>query len=150
MLRHLISTVLFAGSLLAATVDLHSPQSAVLSYYDAIHEGDLDALSQVMVEESYDTTVKVYALSIAMKDAEFMKVLNDYDHSERARRIVEREVAEKLRGLRVRKIGGLETIPNGEGRAIVRYLEAGKAKQLYLSRDGELWKVDYKAGRKTE
>jgi hypothetical protein len=150
MLRHFFTAFLFAGSLLAAKVDLYSPQSAVRSYYDAIHKGDLDALSQLMVEESYIMTLKVYALSIAIKDTELMKTLNAYDQSEEARKIVENEVTKKLHTLKPRKISDLESIPNGEGRAIVRYLEAGKSKQLYLSRHGKLWKVDYKAGRKIE
>jgi len=150
MLRHLLAAVLLTGSLFAAAVNLHSPQSAVISYYDAIHEGDLEALAQVMVPESYDTTVKVCALSIAMNDTAFMKVLNVYDQSDEAKKIVEDAVVKKLKSRKPRKISGLKVIPNGEDRAIVGYFEEEKPRHLYLSRYGDLWRVDYKAGRKVE
>lgn len=38
----------------------------------------------------------------------------------------------------------------GHNRMMVRCLEDGKAKQFYTSRHGSLWKIDYKAGRKTD
>ena len=149
MFKKLLTLILFAGALLASEVDLHSPSSAVLSYYEAMNEGDLAALEKIMVQESFDMDVQVYALSIALKDPDFHTILKQYSNSPEAREIVKKEVTKKLRSRSKRAATDLYTISIGFDREMVRFKEDGKMKQLYLSKHETSWKIDYKAGRKT-
>ena len=150
MLRHFSILLLLAGSLLASAVDLHSPSAAVTSYYDAMNEGDIAALEQIMVPESFDMNMQVYALSIALNDEYFHTILKQYGNSLKAREIVLKEVTNKLRNRPKRSIADLKVNDIGYERAIVRFKEEGKPKQLYLSLHDSVWKIDYKAGRKTD
>lgn len=149
MNKVILTLLLLAGTLLASEVDLHSPSSAVTSYYDAMNEGDLVALEQSMVQESFDMDVQVYALSIALKDPDFHTVLKQYANSQEAREIVKKEVVKKLRTRSKRAATALHEVKIGPDRFMVRFMEDGKAKQLYLSKHETSWKIDYKAGRKT-
>jgi hypothetical protein len=149
MVKTALILLFLAGLLPASEVDLRSPTAAVSSYYAAMNEGDLAALEQTMVRESYDMDVQVYALSIAFKDKAFHTILKHYAESEEAREIVKREVAAKLRNRHERTVADFNVIDIGSERVIVRFNEEGKTKQLYLSRHDAAWKIDYKAGRKT-
>ena len=149
MFRKLLTLILFAGTLFASEVDLHSPNSAVLSYYEALNEGDLAALEKIMVQASFDMDVQVYALSIALNDPDFHTILKQYANSPEARDIVKKEVTKKLRSRSKRAATDLYAISIGFDREMVRFKEDGKMKQLYLSKHETSWKIDYKAGRKT-
>ncbi len=150
MNKVILTLLLLAGTLLASEVDLHSPSSAVPSYYDAMNEGDLVALEQSMVQESFDMDVQVYALSIALKDPDFHTILKQYANSQEAREIVKKEVVKKLRSRSKRAVTALHEVKIGSDRFMVRFMEDGKAKQLYLSKHETFWKIDYKAGRKMD
>ncbi|MGB5964994.1 MAG: hypothetical protein WBF77_09265 [Sulfurimonadaceae bacterium] len=149
MYKTFLLILFLAGISLASEVDLHSPSSAVTSYYDAMNEGDLVALKQIMVQESFDMDVQVYALSIALKDPDFHTILKQYANSDEAREIVKKEVAKKLRSRSKRAATALQESKMGSDRFMVRFMEDTKAKQLYLSKHNRSWKIDYKAGRKT-
>jgi len=149
MVKTALLLLFLAGLMPASEVDLRSPITAVSSYYAAMNEGDLTALEQTMVRESYDMDVQVYALSIAFQDEAFYTILKHYADNEEARAIVKREVAKKLRSRSERRVSAFSVADIGAERAIVRYREEGKAKQLYLSRHDSAWMIDYKAGRKT-
>ena len=150
MYKVILTLILFAGTLLASKVDLHSPGSAVNSYYNAMNEGDLVALEQIMVQESFDMDVQVYALSIALKDPDFHTILKQYANSQTARVIVKKEVVKKLRSRSKRSATDLYAISLGFDREMVRFKEDGMMKQLYLSKHETSWKIDYKAGRKVD
>ncbi len=149
MAKTAFALLFLAGIALAGEVVLHSPTAAVSSYYEAMNEGDLDALEETMLRDSYDMDVQVYALSLAFEDRNFDRILKPYPHSEEAREIVKKEVAKKLRNRPKRAISSLREVTIGVDRVIVQFKEEGKAKQLYLSQHGRSWKIDYKAGRKT-
>ena len=149
MFRKLLTLLLLAGVALASEVDLRSPSSAVTSYYDAMNEGDLVALEQVMLQESFAMDIQVYALSIALKDPDFHTILKQYANSQEAREIVKKEVVKKLRSRSKRAATAMQEIKIGSERFMVRFMEDAKAKQLYLSKHNTSWKIDYKAGRKT-
>ena len=150
MFRTFILSLLLASISLASKVDLHTPSTAVQSYYDAINEGDMNALSQVMLQDSYDKDVQIYALSIAFKDKGFHKVLGRYNSSEDAKKTVILAVQEKLKQRKQRTIIINKEISLGKDRVMVRFSEESKQKQLYLSYHAQGWKIDYLAGRKTD
>ena len=142
---------LFLASLsLASEVNLSSPSSTVHSYYSAINEGDLIALKKVMVLGSYDTDIQIYALSIALKNPNFYKILKTYSKSEKAKKIVEDAVKQKLQKRKNRAIAIKKVIPLGKSRVMVRFLEENKKKQLYVNFINSEWRIDYLAGRKTD
>lgn len=103
-----------------------------------------------MVKESYDTDVQVYALSIALRDTSFHKILKQYGISEKAKKIVEDAVREKLKKRKKRTISIKSEVSLGKKRAMVRFIENSKKKQLYVNHINKEWKVDYQAGRKTD
>lgn len=141
--------LLLASFSLASEVNLSTPSDTVQSYYNAVNEGDLIALKQIMVKESYDTDVQVYALSIALRDADFHKTLKQYSVSENSKQIVEKEVAKKLKERKNKTITIEKEISLGTDRVMVKFSEGSRKKQLYLSALAGQWKINYLAGRKT-
>lgn len=149
-MRFIVYIGLLFSLLGAQEFSLETPEDAVKSYYYAMNHADLKMLEKVMVKDSYDETVQIYALSIALKDAEFHKVLKQYGSSPEVDKQVQLAVEKKLRGLPPKVISKLVTTPLGKSRAIIRYKEDGKKKQLYTSVHGSLWKIDYMAGRQID
>jgi len=146
----LLTLVLLASLSLASEINISYPSETVHSYYNAINEADLSTLKKVMVKESYDTDIQIYALSIALKDPIFHKVLKQYGVNKKAKRVVEQAVERKLKKREKRTIVIKQEILMGKDRVMVKFLEDSKNKQLYLSRVGEEWKINYLAGRKTD
>ena len=139
----------FAGLLSAGVLQLSTPVDAVTAYYRAMNSADLTTLKRVMDEASYDTEMQVYALSVAFKDPGFRKHLNGYAEHDADRLAVERAVAEKLRQRPKRTVSGFIVQKLGKERCSVKYRENGKKRMLYVRKVGEIWKIDYKAGRIT-
>jgi len=129
---------------------LATPEEAVKSYYYAMNHADIELLGKVMVKDSYDETIQVYALSVALKDKAFHAVLKQYGSSQEIDRQVEEAVRKKLQDSSPKVISDLVTQPLGKSRAIVRYKEDGKKKQLYTSIHAKEWKIDYMAGRQID
>lgn len=143
----LLLTVLGANDL----IDQSTPEGAVSSYYYAMNNADLDLLEKVMVKESYDETVQVYALSIGLQNKNFLKVLKMYGENDEVNQEVKDAVTKKLQKAAPKTISDLETTPLGKSRAMIRYKEDGKKKQLYTSlHENKIWKIDYMAGRKVD
>ena len=138
---------LFASFLLAGTATL-TPSQVVLKYQKAMNSGDMSMLAEVTVESTFDTNMEVYSLSMALTDKAFAKTRKAYASDEKARNIVIQAVAAKLKKRKARKISNLTEMPLGGNRIMVRYIEDGKKKQLYLSLEKDGWKVNYLAGRK--
>lgn len=150
MFKKLLLLLFLVSLSFASEVDLSSPSRAVQSYYDAMNEGDTDALSQIMTEASFDTDMQVYALSIAFQDSNFHIILKEYEKSEEAKQIVIKAVKKKLAKRKKRHIVINKEISLGERRVMVRFQEDSKEKQLYLSHEKKGWKINYLAGRKTD
>lgn len=134
----------------AQSLCLKTPEDAVKSYYYAMNHADLDLLEKVMVKDSYDETVKVWALSIALNDKAFHQVLRQYGTDTKIDDEVKAAVEKKLSASPAKLISSLDRTPLGKSRAIVRYKENGKKKQLFASLHGRIWKIDYLAGRKID
>jgi len=149
MLPRVVSTILFCASfLLAQPYDLSTPQSSVKAYYKALNTADISLLQTVMMPDSFDTDMQVYALSIALKDKTFHEQLKAYSKNTQAKKIVLKKVEEKLKHRPARSIEIDKVILLGEERVMVQFHEDGKKKQLYLSQRNEQWFIDYLAGRK--
>lgn len=148
MLKTLLFSLILVGFSLAGEVDLSTPSKAVESYYDALNEADMNALQETMLEDSYDTDIQIYALSLALQDKDFHKVLKEYQKSDKAKKIVIAAVEQKLRNRQKKSIIIQEEIPLGKNRAMVKFTEDLQKKQLYLSGHENTWKIDYLAGRK--
>ncbi len=141
---------LFLSILGAREISLETPKDAVNSYYYAMNHADLDLLKKVMVKDSYDETVQVWALSIALNDKVFHTLLKQYGTDPKVDKEVEEAVHKKLFTAPAKTLSDLETTPLGKSRAIIRYKENGKKKQLFASLHGATWKIDYMAGRKID
>lgn len=150
MFKIFLLSLLLVSISLASNINLTTPTTAVQSYYDAMNEGDMKTLSQVMVQDSYDKEIQVYALSIAFKDKEFHKILKRYSSSETAKETVILAVEKKLKQRKKRNITINEELSLGKNRVMVRFTEDSKEKQLYLSHHKQGWQIDYLAGRKTD
>ena len=150
MFRDLLLLTLLATISFASEVNLTTPSTAVQSYYDAINDGDMTSLEQVMLQDSYDKDIQIYALSIAFKDKEFHKTLRRYSSSEVAKKTVILAVEEKLKQRKRRSIIIKKELSLGKDRVMVQFSEDSKQKQLYLSNHPQGWKIDYLAGRKTD
>ncbi|QOP41576.1 hypothetical protein [Sulfurimonas marina] len=147
MKKVLLSFILLVGNLLASEVNLQTPSNTLQSYYDAISEGDISALKQIMTPQSYDTDIQVYALSLAFQNKEFHKNLKLYKTSPEAKRIVENGVKKKLQNRGKRTIIIKSELNLGSDRVAVRFTENSKKKQLYFRKIQQVWILDYLAGR---
>ena len=97
MFKTFLISLCLASISLASEVNLNTPSSAVKSYYDAINDGDMDSLKQVMLKDSFDKDMQVYALSIAFQDREFHKTLRQYNNNEAAKIAVVKAVEKKFK-----------------------------------------------------
>ncbi|WP_345986069.1 hypothetical protein WCX49_02850 [Sulfurimonas sp. HSL-1656] len=149
-MRLFLLAAAFAGLLSAGGLQLSTPVDAVSAYYRAMNSADLTALKHVMEEASYDTEMQIYALSIAFKDPDLRQHLNGYAEHEADKLAVERAVADKLRQRPKRSVSGFTVQKLGKERCSVKYRENGKKRTLYVRKIGEIWKIDYMAGRPTE
>jgi len=149
-MRFIVYIGLLLSLLGAQEHSLATPKEAVKSYYYAMNHADIELLKKVMVKESYDETIQIYALSVALKDKAFHDVLKQYGSSPKIDKQVEEAVRKKLKNSSPKVISDLVKTPLGKSRAMVRYKEDGKKKQLYTSIHGKEWKIDYMAGRQID
>ena len=149
-MRFIVYIGLLLSFLGAQEHSLSTPEEAVKSYYYAMDHADIDLLKKVMVKDSYDETIQVYALSVALKDKVFHNVLKQYGSSQKIDVQVEEAVRVKLQNSPAKVISDLVKTPLGKSRAMVRYKENGNKKQLYTSLHGSDWKIDYMAGRQID
>ena len=149
-MRFIVYIGLLLSLLGALEHSLATPEKAVKSYYYAMNHADIELLKKVMVKDSYDETIQIYALSIALKDNAFHAVLKQYGSNQKINGQVEEAVRIKLQNSPPKLISDLVTQALGKSRAIVRYKENGNKKQLYTSIYGAEWKIDYMAGRQID
>jgi hypothetical protein len=149
MIKRVVSAILFCASfLLAQTYELKTPQNSVEAYYKAINSADISLLQSVMTPASFDADMQIYALSIALNDKVFHQQLKAYNKTAQAKSSVIKKVEEKLQHRQARSIVINEVTTLGTDRAMVRFYEDGKKKQLYLSQQNKQWIIDYQAGRR--
>ena len=134
----------------AQELSLGTPSDAVKSYYHAMNHADIELLQTVMLKDSFDMTIEVWALSVALKDKDFHKVLKQYGTSPEIDKQVHEAVRKKLQVAPPKTISDLEATSLGKSRCMIRYKENGKKKQLYTSLHGVVWKIDYMAGRQVD
>ena len=149
-MKFIVYIGLLFGILAASEISQETPEATVRSYYYAMNHADLELLEKVMVKESFDMTVQVYALSVALKDKKFHTVLKQYGTDLQIDQEVKEAVRKKLENTPAKVISDLESTPLGKTRCMIRYKEDGKAKQLFTSLHQKIWKIDYKAGRKVD
>jgi len=149
-MRFIVYIGLLLSILAAQEISLETPEEAVKSYYYAMNHADLDSLEKIMVKSSFDMSVDVWALSIALKDRDFHKILKQYGSDSKVDQKVKEVVRKKLQATPAKTISELESTMLGTSRCMIRYKENSHAKQLFTSLHGNLWKIDYKAGRKID
>jgi hypothetical protein len=149
-MRFIVYLGLLLALLGAQEVSLATPKDMVQSYYYAMNNADIELLKSVMVKESFDMTIEVWALSVALKDKAFHKVLKQYGSAPEVDKQVQEAVRKKLQTASPKTISDLQETPLGKSRCMIRYKENGKKKQLYTSLHGDLWKIDYMAGRQID
>jgi hypothetical protein len=141
----------FLFSILGASeISLETPEETVKSYYYAMNHADIESLEQIMVKESFDMTIEVWALSVALKDKKFHAVLKQYGEDPKIDQEVKEVVRKKLKASPTKTISDLKSTSLGKTRCMIRYKEDGKTKQLFTSLHDTIWKIDYKAGRKVD
>jgi len=122
--------------------------SSLLSYYEAVKQGDLNTLAAIMTKESYLMTLESLGFKHAFKDNSFKTLLKQMHEDQDALHTVERLLSADLaQEARTHEVALLAFDPRGSERITVRYTEDGHPKKLYFSYGQNGWKIDYKAGR---
>jgi hypothetical protein len=128
------------------------PEALVAMYYRALETGDMNALRNLMVPESYLMTLEAFGLKRSFTDPEFKALLQRIETDGAARFEVECIIARMLR--RERKspqIAHLRREPLGQDRCAVIYTEDDIPKKLSFSKQGTAgWRLDYYAGRRRD
>jgi hypothetical protein len=94
-MRFIVYLGLLLALLGAQEVSLATPKDTVQSYYYAMNNADIELLKSVMVKESFDMTIEVWALSVALKDKAFHKVLKQYGSAPEVDKQVQEAVRKK-------------------------------------------------------
>jgi hypothetical protein len=127
------------------------PEDIVKRYYISLFNGDVESLKEIMTERSYLMTLEALGLRRSFKDKAFKESLSHIEESKESLHFVESEISQILldkRHLPALKI--LESKENGKDRKIVKYTEDDKIKKFYFSKENDLWKINYYAGRKAD
>lgn len=130
------------------TERVKEPEEMLLAYYEALYRGKLERVKQLMTWESYVMTLESFGLKLALNDKQFKTDLAKVDIPE----VLEKVEAKLSQDLIAREKAPLIEIVstkwNGPTRKSISYLEDGKEKVLYFSKEKEEWRIDYYAGRK--
>jgi len=120
------------------------------AYYETLNRGDLEAQSTLMTKESYILNLEAFGFKRAFKDPQFKKLLKEIADNEGALKRVEALLSNDLaQEAREHEIAVLSFESKGPDRITLSYSEDGHPKKLYFSSSSGVWKIDYKAGRKT-
>ena len=119
-------------------------------YYSTLTNGDLAILSTLMTEESYHITLESLGFKRAFKDVEFKKILKNIDSNRDDLSKVEKIVSHDLRvNSTEHNVDVVNFESNGDDRITLHYNEDKHKKKMYFSNSSGTWRIDYKAGRKT-
>ncbi|MBT8348714.1 MAG: hypothetical protein HKP62_04615, partial [Sulfurovum sp.] len=111
--------------------------------------GDLDAVKELMTEESYYMTLETFGLKLALRDPKFKAQLKKIKEDEEALVEVEDKLSFELISRRLSPVIEIQsTSMNGTKRQTIEYTEDEKTKRLYFSKEKNGWKINYYAGRK--
>lgn len=127
------------------------PSDILDLYYTSLYSGDLDAVKELMTEESYFMTLETFGLRLALRDPEFKAQLKKIKEDEDALSAVENKLSYELvsrkmsPGIKIKS-----TSMNGTNRQTIDYTEDEKMKKLYFSKEEDGWKINYYAGRKVD
>jgi len=125
------------------------PKEIVVLFYDALYSGNLHFLKALMTDKSYYMTLETFGLRLSLKNLEFKTKLKHIEDDMGALSEVERLLSIELLSRNVSPHIMIEkVIDNGSTRKIVEYTEGGKNKKLYFSKEENIWKINYFAGRK--
>lgn len=126
-------------------------EESLLSYYDALKKGNMQKLSTLMCQESYISTLESLSFKHIFKDAKFKEVIAKAQSDSVCLQKVEETISEDLKQrVYTPIIDEITFEPMGYDRITLHYKENGHAKKQYYSLQNELWKIDYKAGRKRD
>jgi hypothetical protein len=118
-------------------------------YYISLYNGELDAVKELMTQESYMMTLETFGLRLAMRDNDLKAQLKNIETDEDTLAEVENKLSYELISRKVSpKIDIKRVIKNGIKRQTIEYTEDGKDKKLYFSKEEDGWKINYYAGRK--
>lgn len=127
------------------------PAEIIGLYYKALYSGDLCAVKELMIKESYMMTLETFGLKLSLRDAEFKAQLKNIKEDTNSLDEVENKLSFDLISRKLSPAIEIKSIsPNGEKRQTIEYTEDGKNKKLYFSKEEEGWKINYYAGRKVD
>lgn len=125
------------------------PSDILNLYYTSLYNGDLDAVKELMTEESYTMTLETFGLRLALRDPEFKAQLKKIAEDTDALAEVENKLSFELISRRISPVIDIKsTSMNGTKRQTIDYTEDEKMKKLYFSKEENGWKINYYAGRK--
>ncbi|MDQ1338625.1 MAG: hypothetical protein QG567_1755 [Campylobacterota bacterium] len=131
------------------TENFTKPEEIVIHYYKLLYGGGVGALKEFMVRSSYLMTLEAFGLRLSLKNQAFKSLLEKAKEDEDALMKAEELLSEDLASREVSPdIRIVEVEMNGKERLTVHYTEDKKKKKLYFSKENDVWKIDYYAGRK--
>lgn len=125
------------------------PAEIIALYYASLYNGDLSAVKSLMTHESYMMTLETFGLRLALRDPDFKAKLKKIEDDPESLAEVEKKLSSDLLSRNLSpEIEIVSVSKNGDKRETVEYTEDGKNKKLYFSKEEEVWKINYYAGRK--
>lgn len=124
------------------------PEKIVGKYYQALYNGDLKSLKDMMTEDSYYMALEPFGIKLSFKDPLFKLQWNKFEVDKDTLNEVEKKLSKELLSLALSPQIVIQQIQeNGLKRKIVYFDENGKHKKLYFSKKNCQWVIDYFAGR---
>jgi len=104
-----------------------------------------------MKKESYIFMLETFGFKRAFKDEHFETLLESMQSNETALREVQKTLSKDLKEEgRKANLGVVSYEKKGEERVTLHYTQDKNPKKMYFSKQGNIWKIDFKAGRKKE
>jgi hypothetical protein len=130
-------------------IEQYNQSSFVLAYYSALYSGDLQTVRTLMTRKSYLMLLESFGLGLSFNDPDFRVLLSKIEEDRGSLEAVEEKLSKDIASRHLSpNIRILKTNKNGKERRTIHYREDGKEKKLYFSRENDVWKINYFAGRK--
>ncbi len=124
------------------------PDKVVIKYYEALYDGDLETVRELMTQKSYLMMIESFGLELSLKNPSFGLELKRIEEDSASLKKVEGTLSGEIKSYQLSPVIDILRIEqNGSSRKTVYYTEDNNRKNLYFSKEGNSWKINYYAGR---
>lgn len=124
------------------------PDKVLVKYYKALYGGDFKTVKSLMTHKSYLMMIESFGLELSLKNPSFGLELKRIEENPGSLKKVEETLSGEIKSYQLSPVIDILRIEqNGSSRKTIYYTEDNNRKNLYFSKEGKSWKINYYAGR---